>query len=248
MIGKVSLLILITKTMFSFFKNKEDKSKKTEAHLIDELAPLTEFSHEEFEKAKLKARIAFVDDEEVNYVNRLQKDGYNVAYWEDIENIDDFANKGYNVVVLDIQGIGKTISESSEGWGILKYLKNTYPHIVVIMYTGADWSITKFKNQADQADDFIGKDFDYLDFKYTLDTNIKKAFSNKYHLEINKRELMKVIKGTDSPDEIIQILQKYGKDKELAIKKVKEVTSNGEVIKTASAFLSLAKTIFDLAN
>lgn len=235
--------------MFSFFKNKkEDQSKQKVMKPEEELAPLTEFSQEEFEKAKLKARIAFVDDEEVNYVNRLQKDGYNVAYWEDIENIDDFANKGYNVVVLDIQGIGKKISETSEGWGILKYLKNTYPHIVVIMFTGADWSITKFKSQADQADDFIGKDFDYLDFKYTLDSNIKKAFSSKYHLDINKRELMKVIRGTDSPDEIIRILQTYGKDKEIAIKKVKEVTNNSEVLKTATAFLSLAKTIFDLAN
>jgi len=32
----------------------------------------------------------------------------------------------------------KKLSPESEGWGLLKYLKEACPHLVVIMYTGAD--------------------------------------------------------------------------------------------------------------
>ena len=42
------------------------------------ISPIKEFTHEEFEKVKFKARIAFVDDEEIAHVERLRKDGYNI--------------------------------------------------------------------------------------------------------------------------------------------------------------------------
>ncbi len=79
------------------------------------------------------------------------------------DKIDDFLRKKYNVLILDIQGVGQNISPQSEGWGILKYLKQANPNLVVIMFTGAEWSITKYKDEASVADDFIGKDLEFLD-------------------------------------------------------------------------------------
>lgn len=205
--------------------------------------PIREYSSEEFESLKFKARIALVDDDEITHVKRLQKEGYNITDLDDISEIDEFIRKKYHVVVLDIQGIGKNISETTEGWGILKYLKAECPHTVVIMFTGADWSVTKYKHLVDLADDFIGKDLEYLDFKYKLDNAIKKAFSPKFHFEIEKKNLIKEIANADTLDKISSIVTMYGRDKEKALKEVRKVSNKEEVIKGVSSYLTLINNI-----
>jgi len=209
-------------------------------------SPITEFSHEQFEQIKFKARIALIDDEEILHVKRLQKDGYNITDYSDIAEIDDFIRKKYHVVVLDIQGIGKDISSINEGWGILKYLKNESPHLVVIMFTGADWSVTKYKHLVDIADDFIGKDLEFLDFKSRLDSAIRKAFSPKFHFEIERKNLMKEISNAETFLKIENIVNAYGRDKARALKEIKKVTANGEAIKSVDNYLSIVEHIHKL--
>jgi DNA-binding NtrC family response regulator len=210
------------------------------------IEPIREFTIEEMEQLKLKARIALVDDDEISHVKRLQKDGYNIVDFPDISEIDDFIRRKYHVVVLDIQGIGKNLSETSEGWGILKYLKAECPHLVVIMFTGADWSVTKYKHLVDLADDFIGKDLEFLDFKSKLDAAIKKAFSPKFHFEIEKKKLMQEITNAETFEKIAAIVNKYGRDKEKALKEIKKVTNNDEVIKSVNNYLSIINSITKL--
>lgn len=222
--------------IFSWFKTKKEP----------ESSPVKELTQEEFEKAKFKARIAFVDDEEIVHVERLREDGYNIHTTSDIENIDNFLRKKYHVVVLDIQGIGQNISPKSEGWGILKYLKNECPNLVVIMYTGAEWSITKYKDEAEQADDFIGKDLEFLDFKSKLDNGIRKAFSPQFHFEIEKKNISKEIANANTIAQIKEILNTYGGNKQSALKEVKKVTNNSAVIESVDKFLSVVGNLKDL--
>ena len=210
------------------------------------LSPLKVLSQDEFEKAKFKARIAFVDDEEIAHVERLRSDGYNIHTASDIENIDDFLRKQYHVVVLDIQGIGQNISPKSEGWGILKYIKSESPNVVVIMYTGAEWSITKYKDEADKADDFIGKDLEFLDFKAKLDNGIRKAFSPEFHFEIERAIISKEITNAKTIKEIKTILDNYGGDRKTAISLIQKLTSNQTVLESADKFLSIAGGLKDL--
>ena len=216
------------------------KEKKLES------SPIKELTQVEFEKAKFKARIAFVDDEEIVHIERLREDGYNIHTTSDIENIDNFLRKKYHVVVLDIQGIGQNISPKSEGWGILKYLKNECPNLVVIMYTGAEWSITKYKDEAEQADDFIGKDLEFLDFKSKLDNGIRKAFSPQFHFEIEKKNISKEIANANTIAQIKGILDSYGGNKQAALKEVKKVTNNSSVLESVDKFLSVVGNLKDL--
>lgn len=209
-------------------------------------APIKEFSHEEFEKIKFKARIAFVDDEEIAHVERLRHDGYNIHTISDIDNIDDFIRRKYHVVVLDIQGVGQNISPNSEGWGILRYLKKECPNLVVIMYTGAEWSITKYKEDADLADDFIGKDLEFLDFKYKLDSGIRKAFSPEYHFEIEKKNISKQITNANTINQIKSILENYGNDEKTAKSLIKKITTNKVVLDSIDTFLSVIKTLKEI--
>lgn len=222
---------LIMKIFSSLFPKKE---------------PILDFSADEFENVKFKARIALVDDEEVEHVKRLQKEGYNIVDYPDIDNIDDFLRKRYHVIILDIQGVGKKLAKDQEGWALLKYIKNESPHIVVIMFTGADWSVTKYKNQVDLADDFIGKDLEYLDFKSKLDAAIRKAFSSKFHFEIEKRRISSEVLNSTSLNAIEDILFTYGQNRKKALSKVRKLTNNQDVINAADNFLSIISSITSL--
>ncbi len=209
---------------------------------------ISEIPYEQFEKIKFKARIAVVDDEEVPLIEKLQKDGYNITKYPDIDEIDSFIRKKYHVLVLDIQGVGKNIAGKKEGWGILSYLKNEYPHLVIIVFTGADWSLTKVKEIADLADFVIGKDLEYLDFKAKLDAAIKKAFSPKFHFEIEKNLIINEITNAESLNKIKEIIDLYGQDKNKAMKKLDKVTDNSKVIESVDTYLSIVSSIFSLLN
>lgn len=206
---------------------------------------LKELSEEEFESAKFKARIALIDDEELPHVNRLQKDGYSITHYHDIENIDDLVRKKYHLIVLDIQGVGGKLS-NEEGWGVLRYLKNEYPHILIIVFTGADWSITKYKDKADLADIFIGKDVDFLDFKSKIDAGIRKVFSPKFHFDIAKARLLKLASGADSMEKIEKLVFTYGANKRRAMDELKKVPNINESISVVDDFLSIIETTIGL--
>lgn len=229
--------------MFKLIKNLFTKNENSKSI---ELAPLKELTNDEFEKSKFKARIAFIDDEEISHIKRLQSDGYNITHFPDIDNIDDFIRKKYHVVVLDIQGIGQKIAPKTEGWGILKYLKSTCPNTVVIMYTGAEWSITKYKTEADEADDFIGKDLEFLDFKAKLDDGIKKAFSPNYHFNIEKKIIAKEVVNANTLDEIKKIIDNYGGNKQIAMDKVKQISNNKVLLERIDNLLSITDSITGL--
>lgn len=207
---------------------------------------IVELPHDQLERIKFQARIAVVDDEEVPLVEKLQKDGYNITKYDDIDEIDSFIRKRYDVVILDIQGIGKNIASKKEGWGILSYLKQEYPHLVIIVFTGADWSITKVKDIADLADFVIGKDLEYLDFKAKLDASIKKAFSPNFHFEVEKKQISKEISNAESFEKIKKIVDLYGRDKEKTLKKIEKLTQNAKVVNSIETYLSFINHIFDL--
>ncbi|WP_306013183.1 MULTISPECIES: hypothetical protein [unclassified Allomuricauda] len=211
-------------------------------------SPLKELTPEEFEEAKLKARVAFIDDEEIPHVERLRQDGYNIVHYSDIDNIDDFTRRKHHVVILDIQGVGQEISPNSEGWGILKYLKNNCPNIVVIMFTGAEWSITKYKDEASVADDFIGKDLEFLDFKSKLDEGIKKAFSPKYHFEIEKQKILSELTNANTIEQIKIIVDTYGANKKTTLSELKKLNDNPKIIDSIENLLSIVNSIKSLIS
>lgn len=202
---------------------------------------IRELSSEEINKAKFQARIAIVDDEEVPNMENMQNDGYNIHKLSDIPKMDDFIAQKYHVVILDIQGVGKKISPESEGWGILDYLKKEHPHVVVIVFTGADWSITKFKERADLADFIIGKDSEYLNFKMKVDAAIKKAFSIDFHLDILKNQIQN---SNENKQKIEDVIKKYGRNDEKAKRKIRNLTSNESTLQSVDSVLSIISAIY----
>lgn len=206
---------------------------------------LNELSNEEIEKAKKNVKLVIVDDEEVPNMENLKNDDYNIKILSDIDNIQDFVTKDYKVVILDIQGIGKKITKRSEGWGVLEYLKKEYPHIVIIVFTGADWSITKYKDKADLADFIIGKDSEYLNFKMKIDAAIRKSLSIEFHLKVLKKRLND---GENNKEEIESLIKKYGKNKEKVEKKLKKISSSEKTIQKVDNTLSIISSIYSITS
>jgi hypothetical protein len=107
------------------------------------------------------------------------------------------------------------------------------------MFTGADWSITQYKDLANKADDFIGKDLEFLDFKSKLDNGIRKAFSFDYHFEIEKNNLLQKIGNTSTISEIKRIIDSYGGNETKAMKLLKKIVKNPDALKYLSNLLSV---------
>jgi DNA-binding NtrC family response regulator len=210
--------------------------------------PLLQLPENVIDKAKFKARIAFIDNEQTSYIDKLRQDGYNATYFDDIQNMDDFLQKQYQVVIIDVQTSGKNLSPNEAGWGILRYLKDNYPHILVIIYTKASYSITKYYKLANRADEVFDKNIEFLDFKTALDKLIRKAFSPDYHLAIIKSKLSGKISDSKSLQEISRIIENYGGNEFKVEKLLKKYIIDPELIKSIILSISVINKFKDLVT
>jgi CheY-like chemotaxis protein len=94
-----------------------------------------------------RARLLVIDDQEFAYERLFERDGYNLTKWKDIENLEPLENGEYDVILLDIQGVGKQYSEE-QGLGILRHIRKSNPTQIVIAYSGDDYKLDI--NLADQ--------------------------------------------------------------------------------------------------
>jgi CheY-like chemotaxis protein len=128
-----------------------------------------------FEEIKKRSRLLVIDDNEFPYKELFERDGYTIDKWDDIENLSKLENGYYDIILLDIQGVGESHSEE-QGFGILKHLRTTTPAQIVIAYSNTDWSL-KYQDFFDLADSRLDKRADYVDFKRKVDGLLKERFS-----------------------------------------------------------------------
>ena len=215
------------------------EKEKTKESTEDVSAPSTE----DLQKIRFRARIAIIDDDEVPFVRMLSQNGYNIHHYTDLEDVDEFIRKKYHVVLLDIHGVGGTLAEKSEGWGILRYLKQQCPHLVVVIYSGGQWTMTKHLEEISLADDFLDKDAEFLDFKFKLDENVRKAFSASYHIAIQRKLIRTEIEDIESYLAIYDIIKQKPTDKEGTIRKVRKITKNERVLRYLEDYLLIISDI-----
>ncbi|MCY4418893.1 MAG: hypothetical protein OXB93_03490 [Cytophagales bacterium] len=211
--------------MDKIFGTDEDDKTSDQSKVQSEL--YKDPTLEDIERLKMKARIAIVDDEEVPYAKSLTNNGYNIHYYSDIDNIDEFLRKRYHVIVLDIQGVGKELSKKHQGFGVLKYIKSECPHVVILVYTGGRFSFAMYREESTLADDFIDKDVDFLEFKLKTDEAIRKAFSPSYHADIREKTLKKEIDNMETYEKVLRIMEKHHPmEKEKIISQLKKTAPN----------------------
>lgn len=120
------------------------------------------------EDLRRRARIVVIDDSPFPYAALFKRDGYTVDVWRDVNDLSKLENGYYDLILLDIQGVGSKQS-ADQGFGILRHLKDANPTQLIVAFSNADWSL-KYKPFFDGADAVLPKSADYVDFKRSVDT------------------------------------------------------------------------------
>lgn len=149
-----------------------------------------------------RARLLIVDDGEFFYLDLFRKDGYSIEKWNDVKDLPKLESGFYDIILLDIQGIGKKQSQD-QGLGILRHLKKACPTQIVVAYSNADFSL-KYKEFFDLANKVLAKQADYVDFKRAVDELLENRFSFGFYVESISRlaaphipDVLKIQKATE---------------------------------------------------
>lgn len=145
------------------FKKSQDKKKLT------------------VEEIRKRARILVVDDNDFAYLELFKRDGYVIDKWDDIDDLPKIERGEFDIILLDIQGIGKELSQE-QGLGVLKHIRKACPIQIVIAYSNADFSL-KYQEFFKMADETLDKSSDYVEFKRIVDKLLCERFSEGFYLQ-----------------------------------------------------------------
>lgn len=127
-----------------------------------------------------RARILFVDDEDVPQIKILKAEGFSVEHWKDInKNLGRIESGDFDIVFLDIAGVGERYSREG-AIGILKDIKKCSPAVTVIAFSGQKFDIeqTRFFKLAD---DVLKKDAGPIEIKAKIEEFLKEKFSVTFY-------------------------------------------------------------------
>lgn len=161
------------------------------------------YTQPSLEEIKKRAKILVIDDSEFAYAPLFKRDGYTIEKWDDVENLEQLENNYFDLILLDIQGVGQNESEE-EGFGILKHIREKSPAQIVIAFSNADWSL-KYQGFFDLADSKLAKSQDYVEFKRIVDNLLTQRFNPNFYIEkierikgLNPTEKQKIIQAARS--------------------------------------------------
>ena len=155
-----------------------------------------------FDEIKKRARLLVIDDSDFAYNELFKRDGYTIDKWDDVDKLTTLEDGYYDIILLDIHGVGKSIS-SDEGFGTLKHLRVTTPAQIIIAYSNADWSL-KYQEFFDLADSRLDKRSDYVDFKRTVDNLLKDRFSLGFYVNRIKNAAPRTVAPHNKLQKIIE--------------------------------------------
>lgn len=155
------------------------------------------------DEIRKRARLLVIDDQDFYYLPLFQKDGYSIEKWDDVKDLTKLEIGFYDIILLDIQGVGKELSQD-QGFGILKYLRKSSPAQIIVAYSNADWSV-KYQEFFEMADAVLYKQKDYVDFKRTVDNLLRDRFSLGFY--VNRIDKL-VAPYITEPEKVRQITQK----------------------------------------
>jgi len=128
-----------------------------------------------------RSKIVVVDDMDFVYLSLFIKDGYSMDKWDDVDDLQKLESGYYDLILLDIQGVGKAHSKE-QGLGILKHLRQVNPAQIVIAYSNADFSL-EYQDFFHLADGTLPKSADYVEFKRAVDRLLEQRFSPDFYID-----------------------------------------------------------------
>jgi DNA-binding response OmpR family regulator len=136
-----------------------------------------------------RTRIVVIDDERTTFpFEVLQQQGYSIDHWPDINDLGKLEQGFYDIIILDIGGIGRELDEDTEGIAVLRHLKKRNPAQVVVAYSGQSYESAKipFFQLADQ---YVPKPTSAITWKEIIDDLIRTKVTVGYYWETMRQLL-----------------------------------------------------------
>lgn len=129
-----------------------------------------------------------IDDHDPPMRSLFERDGYHVERWPEIKNLTQLTDGHYDLILLDIHGVGLNESPDEQGLGILRQIKASNPAQIVVMYSALPQNISA-RDVLLLADDVLDKDESYVRYKNTVDRLLQRRWSAGYYVSTMNREL-----------------------------------------------------------
>ena len=140
------------------------------------------------EELRKKSRLLVIDDHAFPAERLFTRDGYHIQRWAKVENLSQLTDDHFDLILLDLHGVGLTESPERQGLGILQHVKSTNPTQLVIAYSAQPWNVSN-RDYFALADAVLDKGMDYIDFKTEVDRLLARRASPGYFIANLNKEL-----------------------------------------------------------
>jgi DNA-binding NarL/FixJ family response regulator len=120
------------------------------------------------EQVRKQARILVIDDHAFPAERTFTRDGYHFERWAHVKNLSQLTDGHYQLILLDVQGVGLAESPDKQGLGILEHIKKTNPAQAVVVYSSEPYSVSSSRYIV-LADAFLDKSSSYVEYKDEVD-------------------------------------------------------------------------------
>lgn len=145
-------------------------------------------SEPDIETVRRHARALVIDDQTFPAQRSFTRDGYHFERWSSVKNLSQLTDGDWDLILLDIQGVGINESPELQGLGILRHIKRTNPAQAVIIYSAQPQRVSSSEYLL-LADAVLDKGMSYLEFKERVDDLLLRHATPGYFIAAMNREL-----------------------------------------------------------
>lgn len=163
--------------------------------------------------ARESVKMVLIDDEDFPYLDLLRQHKFNIDTLSDIKSLTML--EAYDVVLCDLNGVGKSFSEEYQGAYLVKEIYKRYPFKIIISYTGISFD-ARYNDYLKYADFSVKKDVasevwvEKLDMAIDMLSNIEKRWNRvRDYLLDNNVSLYEVMLLEDN---LVGSIEKGNKD------------------------------------
>lgn len=123
--------------------------------------------------------MVLIDDEQFPYLDILKQHKFNIDTLGDVTSLTTL--EAYDIILCDLNGVGKSFSEQFQGAYLVKEIYKRYPFKIIISYTGISFD-ARYNEYLKYADFSVKKDIESevwvekLDMAIDMLSNIEKRW------------------------------------------------------------------------
>ena len=142
----------------------------------------------DLETVRKRARVLVIDDQVFPAQRNFTRDGYHFERWATVKNLSQLTDGHWDIILLDIQGVGLADSPKLQGLGILRHIKKSNPGQAVIIYSAQPQMVSSTE-YLELADAVFDKGKSYVEYKEKVDELLLRHATPGYFISVMNREL-----------------------------------------------------------